>query len=55
MLLHWFVTFWGNLAGSLFVVAIIFGCTYHSYTSCPCPSSLHIPIHQEQPLTIHLL
>ncbi|KAL2836477.1 Formate/nitrite transporter [Aspergillus pseudoustus] len=25
MLLHWFVTFWGNLAGSLFVVAIIFG------------------------------
>jgi formate/nitrite transporter FocA (FNT family) len=30
MLLHWFVTFWGNLAGSLFVVAIIFGCTYHT-------------------------
>ena len=26
MLVHWFVTFWGNLAGSLFVVAIIFGC-----------------------------
>ncbi|SMR64127.1 unnamed protein product [Zymoseptoria tritici ST99CH_3D1] len=25
MLLHWFVTFWGNLAGSLFVVAIITG------------------------------
>ncbi|GFF84154.1 hypothetical protein IFM47457_06380 [Aspergillus lentulus] len=25
MLLHWSVTFWGNLAGSLFVVAIIFG------------------------------
>ncbi|OJJ56066.1 hypothetical protein ASPSYDRAFT_48340 [Aspergillus sydowii CBS 593.65] len=25
MLLHWFVTFWGNLCGSLFVVAIIFG------------------------------
>ncbi|EDP47361.1 hypothetical protein KXV22_002959 [Aspergillus fumigatus] len=25
MLLHWCVTFWGNLAGSLFVVAIIFG------------------------------
>ncbi|KAF7170319.1 hypothetical protein CNMCM5623_002763 [Aspergillus felis] len=25
MLLHWFVTFWGNLAGSLFVVAILFG------------------------------
>ncbi|KAL4875413.1 Formate/nitrite transporter [Aspergillus karnatakaensis] len=25
MLLHWFITFWGNLAGSLFVVAIIFG------------------------------
>lgn len=27
MLLHWFITFWGNLAGSLFMVAIIFGCT----------------------------
>lgn len=27
MVLHWFVTFWGNLAGSLFVVAIILGCT----------------------------
>lgn len=27
MVMHWFVTFWGNLAGSLFVVAIIFGCT----------------------------
>ncbi|PYI09550.1 Formate/nitrite transporter [Aspergillus sclerotiicarbonarius CBS 121057] len=25
MLLHWFVTFWGNLCGSLFLVAIIFG------------------------------
>lgn len=25
MLLHWLVTFFGNLAGSLFVVAIIFG------------------------------
>jgi formate/nitrite transporter FocA (FNT family) len=25
MLLHWFVTFWGNLAGSLFVMAIIIG------------------------------
>ncbi|KAI5363578.1 putative formate/nitrite transporter, aquaporin [Septoria linicola] len=25
MLLHWFITFWGNLAGSLFVVAIIAG------------------------------
>ncbi|PKY01995.1 Formate/nitrite transporter [Aspergillus campestris IBT 28561] len=25
MLMHWFITFWGNLAGSLFVVAIIFG------------------------------
>ncbi|KAF2464242.1 formate/nitrite transporter family protein [Lindgomyces ingoldianus] len=25
MLLHWFITFWGNLAGSLFIVAIIFG------------------------------
>lgn len=27
MLTHWFLTFWGNLAGSLFVVAIIYGCT----------------------------
>lgn len=26
MLLHWFITFWGNLAGSLFMVSIIFGC-----------------------------
>lgn len=25
MLLHWFITFWGNLAGSLFVVALITG------------------------------
>lgn len=25
MLIHWFVTFWGNLAGSLFLVAIITG------------------------------
>ncbi|KAL4735408.1 Formate/nitrite transporter-domain-containing protein [Aspergillus similis] len=32
MLLHWFITFWGNLCGSLFVVAIIFGLTpeFHS-------------------------
>ncbi|KAJ5671464.1 Formate/nitrite transporter [Penicillium longicatenatum] len=26
MLIHWVVTFFGNLAGALFVVAIIFGC-----------------------------
>jgi formate/nitrite transporter FocA (FNT family) len=26
MLIHWGVTFLGNLAGSLFVVAIVFGC-----------------------------
>ncbi|KAG7406909.1 putative formate transporter [Fusarium oxysporum f. sp. rapae] len=26
MLLHWFLCFWGNLSGSLFMVAIIFGC-----------------------------
>lgn len=26
MLLHWFICFWGNLAGCLFVMAIIFGC-----------------------------
>ncbi|KAF2661329.1 putative formate/nitrite transporter [Lophiostoma macrostomum CBS 122681] len=25
MLMHWFITFWGNLAGSLFIVAIISG------------------------------
>jgi hypothetical protein len=25
MLLHWFITFWGNLAGSLFVMALITG------------------------------
>lgn len=25
MLLHWFVTFWGNLAGSLFIVGLITG------------------------------
>lgn len=26
MLLHWFLCFFGNLAGSLFVMAIIMGC-----------------------------
>jgi formate/nitrite transporter FocA (FNT family) len=26
MLQHWVLTFFGNLAGSLFMVAIIFGC-----------------------------
>lgn len=26
MLLHWFICFWGNLCGALFVMAIIFGC-----------------------------
>jgi formate/nitrite transporter FocA (FNT family) len=26
MLGHWFITFWGNLAGSLFVVCLITGC-----------------------------
>ena len=30
MLIHWAVTFLGNLAGSLFIVAIIFGCKYPS-------------------------
>jgi formate/nitrite transporter len=25
MLLHWFICFWGNLAGSLFTMALIFG------------------------------
>ena len=25
MLMHWFITFWGNLAGSLFVMALITG------------------------------
>lgn len=25
MLLHWFITFWGNLAGSLFVMGIVIG------------------------------
>ena len=25
MLAHWFITFWGNLAGSLFVMAILTG------------------------------
>lgn len=28
MLLHWLLCFWGNLAGSLFVMAVIFGCEY---------------------------
>jgi formate/nitrite transporter FocA (FNT family) len=28
MLIHWAVTFLGNLAGSLFIVAIVFGCKY---------------------------
>lgn len=26
MLIHWFLCFWGNLAGSLFLMAIVFGC-----------------------------
>lgn len=26
MLMHWFICFWGNLAGALFLMAIIFGC-----------------------------
>lgn len=30
MLLHWFLCFWGNLAGALFLMAIIFGCMYGS-------------------------
>lgn len=25
MLMHWFITFWGNLAGSLFVMGIVVG------------------------------
>ncbi|KAJ5971508.1 uncharacterized protein N7479_001426 [Penicillium vulpinum] len=33
MLVHWAVTFLGNFAGSLFVVAIIFGCTELTLTS----------------------
>jgi hypothetical protein len=28
MLQHWVLTFFGNLAGALFMVAIIFGCEY---------------------------
>lgn len=32
MFLHWFICFCGNLAGSLFLMAIVFGCT------CPCLS-----------------
>ena len=34
MLLHWFICFWGNLAGSLFVMAIIFGCKPPSLVFC---------------------
>lgn len=30
MFLHWFICFWGNLTGSLFVMAIIFGCKLDS-------------------------
>ena len=30
MLTHWAITFFGNLAGSLFLVAIIAGCTYNA-------------------------
>jgi len=33
MLLHWFITFLGNLAGALFMVSIIFGCKYLSFPS----------------------
>lgn len=28
MLRHWFITFWGNLAGSLFVCCVIVGCMF---------------------------
>jgi formate/nitrite transporter FocA (FNT family) len=28
MLLHWFLCFFGNLLGSLFVMAIIVGCRF---------------------------
>lgn len=31
MLLHWFLCFWGNLAGALFVMAIIIGCECESW------------------------
>lgn len=33
MLTHWVVTFVGNLAGSLFVVAVIFGCKSYELNS----------------------
>jgi len=36
MLLHWFVTFWGNLAGSLFLVGIIAGCKYPINSDVAC-------------------
>lgn len=39
MLLHWLLTFFGNLAGSLFVVAIIFGYG-HTFATDPFKSAV---------------
>lgn len=38
MLLHWFICFWGNLAGALFVTLVIFGGKYA--LSPPLPQAL---------------
>jgi hypothetical protein len=37
MLIHWAVTFFGNLAGSLFIVAIIIGCKSPNFPIPPSP------------------
>lgn len=42
MLLHWFICFWGNLAGSLFLMAIVFGCTYASLSLQRFPTDVSI-------------
>lgn len=50
VLRHWVITFFGNMAGSLFIVGIIMGCTSSPYlfpfngvVSCFKPSSEPIP------------
>ncbi len=42
MLQHWFLCFWGNMAGCLFVLAIIIGCKCHQML-------LYRPYHQLGP------
>ena len=44
MLMHWFLCFWGNIAGCLFVMAVITGCTFH-----PTPPIPTLPLTENLP------